>query len=121
MPGGRRLSGGDHRRYGKELNGDIWEGKRTLMLIRLLQAATASERSRLAEFLGRSRAARSRSDVDWVRTRMDAYGCIEHARQVAPAFAGAAMHECASLYSDLSDSRHKRFIEALATWVLERT
>jgi geranylgeranyl diphosphate synthase type II len=112
---------GDHKRYGKELNGDIWEGKRTLMLIRLLQSASPAERTRLADFLARSRAERQRAEVDWVRDRMDAYGCLQHAAQVAHALAGAAMHEYSSTYSHLSDSRDKRFIAALTTWVLERT
>jgi len=112
---------GDHQRYGKELNGDIWEGKRTLMLIQLLRAATPGERLRLAEFLERPRPQRERSDVEWIRQRMDAYGCLEHAQQVAHALAGAALHEYSVVYANLPDSRDKRFIEALATWVLERT
>jgi len=111
---------GDPRRYGKELDGDIWEGKRTLMLIHLLRTATSPERARLAEFLTRSRTQRRAADVAWVRERMDAYGCLEYAGQVAHALAGAALHEYDSVYARLPDSRDKRFIEQLATWVLER-
>src|SRR5262249_58814999 len=58
---------GDHGRYGKELNGDIWEGKRTLMLIHLLRSATSPERARLAEFLTRSRTQRPAAAVAWGR------------------------------------------------------
>jgi len=58
---------GDERRYGKELNGDIWEGKRTLMLIALLRAATDDERARLGAFLSIPRPARQAADVAWVR------------------------------------------------------
>ena len=36
---------------------------------------------------------RSQRDVRWVRERMDAYGCIDYARQVAHGLAGAAQHE----------------------------
>ena len=108
-------------RYGKELHGDIVEGKRTLMLIHLLREAASDERSRLADFLARPRSARSRTDVQWVRARMDAYGCLDYARRVAHGLAGAACHECALAYAGLPDSRDYRFIEALATWVLERT
>jgi geranylgeranyl diphosphate synthase type II len=111
---------GNPVRYGKELNGDIREGKRTLMLIRLLQSATAAERSRLSEFLARPRSRRMADDVLWVRERMDAYDCLAYAQKVAHALAGAARHEFESIYASVPDSRDKRFVEALASWVLER-
>ena len=51
---------------------------------------------------------------------MDAYECMDYARQVAHGLAGAARHEFTDLYGHLPDSRDKRFIEALPTWVIER-
>src|SRR5262249_6270017 len=108
---------GEERRYGKELGGDIREGKRTLMLIELLRRATAEERDRLAAFLARSRADRAASDVAWVRERMDAYGCLERARQVAHGLAGAARHEFESCFAGLPDGRDRRFVAELVTWV----
>jgi geranylgeranyl diphosphate synthase type II len=111
---------GDGAAYGKELGGDIREGKRTLMLIHLLEKATEKERDRLRFMLGQPRDVRSNEDVSWVRERMDAYGCIDYARQVAHGLAGAARHEFTGLYGHLPDSRDKRFIEALPTWVIER-
>ena len=54
------------QRYGKELNGDIWEGKRTLMLIHLLQECTGTERERITRILGAVAPGpvRSRSPLD---------------------------------------------------------
>jgi geranylgeranyl diphosphate synthase type II len=112
---------GDPARYGKELNGDILEGKRTLMLIHLLREATGDERARLAELLSQPRAARKIADLHWIRERMDVYGCLDYAGSVAHGLAGAALHEFSLLYAGLRESRDKRFIEALVTWVLERT
>lgn len=111
---------GDAKRYGKELCGDLWEGKRTLILIHLLGSADAQERERIREILGASRSQRSTEDVAWLRARIDAHGSIDYARQQAHAFAGAARHECALLYAGLPDSRDRRFIEELPRWVLER-
>ncbi len=111
---------GDPVRYGKELDGDLLEGKRTLILIHLLDSATPHERERLAEILGRERQGRGVEEVGWMRERMDFYGSIEHARKLAHAMAGAAQHECTLIYADRPDSRDKRFIEALPRWVLER-
>ncbi len=111
---------GDHACYGKELAGDIWEGKRTLMLIRLLELASPEERVDLARILAREREARTAGDVDWIRSRMDRHGCIDYARQVAHGLAGAAMHEFQVAYADVAPSNDQAFIEALPTWVLER-
>jgi geranylgeranyl diphosphate synthase type II len=95
----------DSSRYGKEADGDLWEGKRTLMMIRLFRRAAPEERARLADIL----------------RRMEAHGCIEYARRIAHGLAGAALHEYALVYAGLPDSRDKRFIEGLVTWVFERT
>ena len=111
---------GDAHAYGKELDGDIREGKRTLMLIHLWENATRVERGRLRTMLGQPRDERSDEDVLWVRERMDAYGSIDYARQVAHGLAGAAHHEFIELYGHLPDSRDRQFIEALPAWVIER-
>jgi geranylgeranyl diphosphate synthase type II len=112
---------GDEARYGKELDGDIWEGKRTLMLIHLLNVMSSGERDRLRGVLAVSRAERSREDVRWIRGCMERYGSIEYARQVAHGLAGAALHEFALAFAELPDSPDKDFLAALPAWVIERT
>lgn len=111
---------GDPVRYGKELAGDLWEGKRTLMLIDLLRRATHAERERLSAFLSQPRGARDGRDVAWIRARMDAYGCVRYAQQVAHGLAGAAQHEFALAFADLPPSRDKQFIAEIIPWVLTR-
>ena len=51
---------------------------------------------------------------------MDDYGCIDYARHIAHGLAGAALHEFSLLYGGLPESRDKRFIEGMVTWVFER-
>jgi geranylgeranyl diphosphate synthase, type II len=111
---------GDAQRYGKELGGDILEGKRTLMLIRLFEQATPDERERLHGFLALPRNERPQADVHWVREGMDRYGCIDYARQVAHGLAGSAHYEFEQLYRQVPDSRDRRFIEALPAWTIQR-
>ena len=112
---------GDPERYGKELDGDLWEGKRTLMLIQLFARASTEERLRLREILACSRRARRAEDVAWMRDRLEAYDCIAYARGVAHGLAGAALHEHAPLFAGVPDTRDRRFLEAVVRWVLERT
>ncbi|MEM7043121.1 MAG: polyprenyl synthetase family protein [Pseudomonadota bacterium] len=107
-------------RYGKESCGDIWEAKRTLMLIYLLQDATPKERIDLEAFLSKPRTARKGEEIIWVCDLMEKYGCIDRSRKFAHGLAGAALHEFTALYDELPDSRDKRFIRGLITWVFER-
>jgi geranylgeranyl diphosphate synthase type II len=107
--------------YGKELNGDLLEGKRTLMLIRLMQQATADEHAELTAILRRRRAARTVRQITRIRRLIDKYGCVPYARAIAEELAGAALHECSLIYRGIPNSRDKRFIEAMALWVIERS
>jgi len=107
-------------RYGKERDGDLWEGKRTLPLIHLLRQCTPDERERIIATLSLPRDEKSPGEVAWMRSRMDRYGCIDYARQIAHGVAGAAVEEFEVAFRGVPDSRDKRFIEGLATWVFER-
>lgn len=111
---------GDAARYGKELAGDIYEGKRTLMLIRLFERADDDSRARLKDILARPRGERTVDDVRWVRAAMDRHDCIGYARKVAHGLAGAARREFRTVFGALPDTRDRRFIEALPSWVIER-
>ncbi len=112
---------GDATAYGKELGGDIYEGKRTLMLIHLIESCTQGERERIEALMATPRADRAMSEISWVRDAMDRYGSIEYARQVAHGLAGAAAHEFSRLYGSLPDTRDKQFIQALPAWVIARS
>ncbi|KUI33853.1 polyprenyl synthetase family protein [Mycobacterium sp. GA-2829] len=45
----------DPQAYGKEIGGDLWEGKRTLMLLHALRSAQPHDRVRALQILGRRR------------------------------------------------------------------
>ncbi|WP_437328827.1 polyprenyl synthetase family protein [Sorangium sp. So ce381] len=46
---------GDVGEYGKEIGGDLWEGKRTLMLLHMMRHATPEERAEAARILSLAR------------------------------------------------------------------
>jgi geranylgeranyl diphosphate synthase type II len=112
---------GDRERYGKELLGDLHEGKRTLMLIHLLRHASSPERARLASILERPRIDRTPDDAEWILARMTDQGSLEYARKIAHGLAGAASHEFSLAFDALPDTRDKRFVRGVVSWVLERS
>ena len=112
---------GDPAKYGKEINGDIQEGKRTLMLIHLLEHVSADERVRLADILSRPRQERGVEDVAWIRDRMEAHMSIPYAQRVAHGLAGAAQHAFEEVFGSVPDSRDRRFVRGVVRWALART
>lgn len=106
--------------YGKEANGDLFEGKRTLMIVHALRCATEADGRRLAAFTGRARASRSADEVAWVRGLLERTGALDHARMVAQALAGAALLEFDSYFKSVRDSRDRCFMRSLLVWVLQR-
>ena len=110
---------GDARSYGKEQNGDLWEGKRTLMLVHVGETAPAQVRSKLRRLLAGPRQARTAADVRWLRAAIFEHGGIDYARKVAHALAGAAMHEHGPAFSGASGPGAE-FLSAVPRWILER-
>lgn len=106
--------------YGKERNGDLLEGKRTLMLIHVRGACSRSEHKRLDAFLDLPRADRTAEDVLWLARLMERCGSIDYARQVAQAMGGAAMHEFSVAYAGKPDTEDLAYLAGLANWVFER-
>ncbi len=74
---------GDFERYGKEIAGDLFEGKRTLMLVHLLEHASMQDRAEVLEVMNKSRAEKSESEVERVLELLRAYGSIPFAQAVA--------------------------------------
>ena len=105
------------RNYGKEINGDLYEAKRTLMLIHLRDNCTPDERFRLDSILARQRHERHADDIEWMAELLHDRGSIDHARTVARSLAGAALHEFSLAYGHLPDSADKRFIHDLIPWI----
>lgn len=111
---------GEPKAYGKELAGDLWEGKRTLVLIHLLSRCAPNEQEELRGFFGLSRGEKTPRMVARVLSLMHRYGSIEAARETSQALAGAAQHELEQALRDAPESRHKQFLRELPSWVFER-
>ena len=111
---------GDQAKYGKEIGGDIWEGKRTVMLIHVLNNSEPAERHKLERFLAKPRSERVEDEIAWVYELMEQYGSLDHARTVARHLAGAAYLEFLRAYRDVPESNDRRFIEEIVLYMIER-
>jgi len=111
---------GDYAKYGKEIAGDLCEGKRTLMLIRLLAVAPEAERRALSEFLAKPRRERGEDAVRWLHGLLVERGTLEFAGRSARQLAAAAFAEGTAALSDVPDSEDKRFLLETALYVVDR-
>jgi len=111
---------GDYAKYGKEIGGDLCEGKRTLMLTHLFSRCSPPERAALRSFLAKRRGERQDAEIRWIYGLMLEYGCVEFARRTARQLAGAALIEGLTVFREVPDSDYKRFILMMALYVVSR-
>ena len=106
---------GDVAKYGKELGGDITEGKRTLMVIYTLRHARPEDRQRLLEILGMH--TRDPKLIAEAISIMERYGAVEYAKEVARRLVREAWAEVDAW---LRPSPAKEALRALARFLIER-
>jgi len=111
---------GNRRKYGKEIGGDLLEGKRTLILAHLFENASPLEKERLRTFLGKPRAQRLPREVSWIYERLRAYGSIENARKAAKQFADGARSELESAFSGATPGADLDFLRSLLDYIVQR-
>ncbi len=111
---------GKGKKYGKEIGGDIWEGKRTIMLIHLLNSCNTNEKKWMRNFLLIPRSKRTISDVKKVYHLMIKYDSFNYARSCSRNLAGAALKEFYTVYGGLPESEDKKFIHNVILYMIER-
>ena len=111
---------GTEREYGKEINGDLFEGKRTLPLIHLIRNARGTDRAALDRYLGLERSNRNAAMVAEIRQLLDAYGSIEFAAAYARGIAGAALDAFEEAFPPATTGPDRDFVQALVPYMLER-
>jgi geranylgeranyl diphosphate synthase type II len=111
---------GQKEKYGKEIGGDILEGKRTLMLIHLLNACSTKEGNELKKYLLLPRLKRSPEKLQYVMELMTKYDCFNYGRNAARNLAGAALKEFYTLFGALPDTEEKQFIENMILYMINR-
>jgi geranylgeranyl diphosphate synthase type II len=111
---------GDQAQYGKEILGDIWEGKRTLMLVHALRHCTADDRERLRRVFSVAREQRTERDVDWVFRLFERRGSIDFARGVLRQTVRAAQDEFEVAFQDAPEVADREFIRRLIPFLGDR-
>lgn len=76
--------------YGKEIGGDLYEGKRTLMLIHLINNTSGAEHEKVIEIMGKKREEKKPEDVQYIIDLMKERGSVAYGEMKAEQYAKEA-------------------------------
>ena len=77
---------GDFAEYGKEIAGDLLEGKRTLMLLHMLEHLKPTDKAQIVAILEKPRLSKTTNDVEQILALMRQHGSIAFAQSIASDF-----------------------------------
>jgi geranylgeranyl diphosphate synthase type II len=111
---------GSEAAYGKELLGDLREGKQTLILIHLLMATGTRDRERVAQFVALSPTERSAEVVAEILGMMHSHGSLAFADEFARGIARSAVLAFDEAFANVPDSPARRFVSDVIPFMVDR-
>lgn len=106
--------------YGKNVLGDIWEGKRTLALIHLMRTASDDDRATVRAFLAGPAGDRSGDGAARVRDLMDRYGSVDFAGEFGSQMADEAVGAFEAAFASCRPSPALGFLRGVVPFMIER-
>ncbi|MEE9555146.1 MAG: polyprenyl synthetase family protein [candidate division Zixibacteria bacterium] len=111
---------GDKEKYGKEIGGDILEGKRTLILIDLLSKCSDDEKRYVVDFLDKNREDKKENVIEEILELMRRYGSIDYSIETSQKLAKNARSVFLSGFDGSIDGKWKTVILDLINFVVDR-
>jgi geranylgeranyl diphosphate synthase type II len=107
--------------YGKESAGDLWEGKRTVMLLHFVRTASPATRARALRLLEAPRREKDPAEIGWLADAMVEAGSLDHGRAVARTYSERALEIEAAAFVGGDDSDDRHFLREMLNYVIDRT
>jgi len=106
---------GDVKEYGKEIGGDIREGKKTVLAAHLLSIASPADRKKFLKLLGNKRI--TRTGLRQATALYGKYGSIEYAKTLAKGY----LERSIKAIGVLPDSKAKSSLATIAEFLVSRS
>ncbi len=106
---------------GKEAAGDLYEGKRTLVLLHALKKAKQSTRERMLSTLNKSRKEKTEEDVQFLMQCITETESIAYATAKAHAFSSQALALFEKKFAHVPESKAKTAIRSIISFAVQRT
>lgn len=99
---------------------DIYEGKRTIMLIHLLNNANPEDLSKLKEILSKTRDQKTQQEIIWVIEKMTEYNSLEYGKNLAQKFATEAQNIFDNQLKFLSAEPFRSQLKSIFDFIITR-
>ena len=110
----------DEGRYGKEIGGDLWEGKHTIMLLHMMRSATPEQRAKAETILNRPREQKTETEIEYLFDLVQEHGSIPYARALTRRLADKAHNIFDEIVAWMPPSVHRDFLLGMAEHVIMR-
>jgi geranylgeranyl diphosphate synthase type II len=104
----------------KQTGNDIYEGKRTLMLMHLSRNSGKEDTTKLQRIMTKGREEKTAKEVEWVIEKMKEYGSLDYSRRIAQDFATKALEMFETKLEFLSEQPARDQLRAGIDFILKR-
>ncbi len=108
------------KKQGKELAGDILEGKRTLILSHLLNNCAKDDKQKIIQIYIKKRIQKTEKEKNYILNKMHVCGSITYAQNIAQDYSKSAIEIFNKNTTHLPDSIYKKHIKSLIEFVVNR-
>lgn len=110
----------DFRGLKKQVGNDIYEGKRTLMLMHLFKTAKPRDKMKLVEIMGKSRQRKTSDEVSFVIELMKKYKSLDYGQRLAEELASQALAIFEKRLDFLSRQPARNQLKKAVNFILKR-
>ena len=103
----------------KQVCNDIYEGKRTLILLHLLRTAKGEELEKIQSILAKPRELKTLDEVLYIKKKMLDHGSISYADGLAEKYAAEAMAKLDNI-DFIWDGKFKELFRSMVEFILKR-
>ncbi len=111
---------GDIGKYGKEIAGDLWEGKRTLVVIDLLRKCSPDEKLFVLEVLNKSREDKRPEEIERLLFLIKKYDSIKYAAQISQTLAKKARQTFIESIDGAINPEYRKILLDLIDFIVNR-
>jgi len=105
----------------KQQGNDIYEGKRTIMLVHLLNNISPRNKKKLHQILSKSRRQKSKEDIKWIIDQMNKVGSIDYGQKLAHKFAKQAVEIFDNDLKFIKEQPYRNQIRSAIDFIINRS